>query len=102
MTDLLDAKGFMVGSPTLHRNLFPSISSFLCYLRGLKPQNKIAAAFGSYGWSGEAVEQITNELKEIGLDVIDPGVRAQYAPGKDDLDQVKQLAQQMISKIKEA
>jgi len=101
MTDLLDAKGFMVGSPTLHRNLFPSISSFLCYLRGLKPQNKIAAAFGSYGWSGEAVEQVTNELKEIGLDVIDPGVRAQYAPGEDDLDQVKQLAQQMITKIKE-
>jgi flavorubredoxin len=70
-------------------------------LRGLKPQNKIAAAFGSYGWSGEAVEQITNELKEIGLDVIDPGVRAQYVPGEDDLSQVKQLAQQMITKIKE-
>ncbi len=101
MTDLLDAKGFLVGSPTLHRNLFPSISSFLCYLRGLRPQNKIAAAFGSFGWSGEAVEQITNELKEIGLDVIDPGVRAQYAPGEEDLELVKQLAAQMITKIKE-
>ena len=77
-------------------------SSFLCYLKGLKPQHKIAAAFGSYGWSGEAVEQVTEILKEIGLDVIDPGVRAQYAPGDDDLNQVKELARQMITKIKEA
>ncbi len=75
LTEVLDAGAIIIGSPTLNNGIFPTVSDFLTYMKGLKPKNKVGAAFGSYGWSGEAVEQITNELKEIGLDVIDPGVR---------------------------
>jgi flavorubredoxin len=58
MTEVLDARAVIVGSPTLNNNLFPTVSDFLTYMKGLKPHNKIGAAFGSYGWSGEAVKQI--------------------------------------------
>ena len=44
--------------------IFPTVADLLCYLKGLKPKNKIGAAFGSYGWSGEAVKLIENELTE--------------------------------------
>jgi flavorubredoxin len=100
MTDILDAKGLLIGSPTLHRNMFPTLASFLCYMKGLKPQKKVAAAFGSYGWSGEAVQQITDVLNEIKLDVIEPGVKAVYVPDDHETEQVVLLAKSLLDRIK--
>jgi flavorubredoxin len=85
MTEVLDARAIIVGSPTLNNQLFPTVSDFLTYMKGLKPKNKIGAAFGSYGWSGEAVRQITGELKTMKFDVVAPGLRIQYVPDKDGL-----------------
>jgi flavorubredoxin len=86
MTEVLDAGAIIVGSPTLNNGLFPTVSDFLTYMKGLKPQNKVAAAFGSYGWSGESVKLINSQLEEMNFDVIDPGVKIQYVPGQKDLE----------------
>jgi len=80
MTEVLDAGAILVGSPTLNNGLFPTVSDFLTYMKGLKPQNKIAAAFGSYGWSGESVKLINSQLEDMKFEIIDPGVRIQYVP----------------------
>ena len=85
MTEVLDARAVIVGSPTLNNNLFPTVSDFLTYMKGLKPHNKIGAAFGSYGWSGEAVKQITEELKGMKFEMVEPGMRVQYVPDKETL-----------------
>jgi flavorubredoxin len=79
MTDVLDAKAVVIGSPTLNNGLFPTVSDFLTYLKGLKPQDKIGAAFGSYGWSGEAPRLITAELESMGFQIME-AVRHQYVP----------------------
>jgi flavorubredoxin len=86
MTEVFDAKAVIVGGPTLNNGLFPSLADFLTYMKGLKPQNKIGAAFGSYGWSGEAVKLITTELEAMKFQVIDPGLRIQYVPDKEGLE----------------
>ena len=85
ITDVLDAGAIIVGSPTLNNNIFPTVADFLTYMKGLKPQNKIAAPFGSFGWSGEAVKLVTKALEEMKFDVIDPGVRLQYVPDEKGL-----------------
>ena len=85
MTELFDARAVAVGSPTLNNGLFPTVADFLCYMRGLKPRNKIGAAFGSYGWSGEAVKLIEDELKEMKIDLIQPGLKVQFVPEKSVL-----------------
>ncbi len=85
MTDVLDAKAVVIGSPTLNNNLFPTISDFLTYMQGLKPLNKIGAAFGSYGWSGEAPKMITKALEKMKFDIVEP-VRHQYIPDGDALE----------------
>jgi len=85
MTDVLDAKAIVVGSPTLNNGLFPSVSDILTYMKGLRPQNKIGAAFGSYGWSGESVKLIHAELAAMKFDMIDDGLKIQYVPDKDGL-----------------
>ncbi len=83
MTEVLDARAVVVGSPTLNNQLFPTVSDFLTYMKGLKPKNKIGAAFGSYGWSGESVKMITKELEEMNFEIIDPGIRIQYVPDQN-------------------
>jgi flavorubredoxin len=80
MTEVLDAGAIVVGSPTLNNNVFPTVMDLLVYMKGLRPKNKIAAAFGSYGWSGESVQHIQRELTEMKFDLIEPGVRIQYVP----------------------
>ena len=65
MTEVLDAGAIVVGSPTLNNGMFPTVSDFLTYMKGLKPQNKIAAAFGSYGWSGESVKLIKSHFTHV-------------------------------------
>ena len=86
MTEVFDAKAVVVGGPTLNNGLFPSLADFLSYMKGLKPLNKIGAAFGSYGWSGEAVKIITQELESMKFDMIDPGLKIQYVPDKKSLE----------------
>lgn len=80
MTEILDAKAVLVGSPTLNNGLFPTVSDFMTYMKGLKPQNKIGAAFGSYGWSGESAKLIQKELEAAGFDMKEPELRIQYIP----------------------
>ena len=99
MTEVLDAGAILVGSPTLNNNIFPTVSDFLTYLRGLKPQNKVAAAFGSYGWSGESVKMITKELEEMKFKVVDPGVRIQFVPDKEGLEACRELARKVAKEL---
>jgi flavorubredoxin len=80
MTEVLDAKAIVVGSPTLNNNIFPTVGDVLTYMKGLKPQNKIGAAFGSYGWSGESVKLVQAELEAMKFKIIEPSVRIQYVP----------------------
>jgi flavorubredoxin len=85
ITEVLDAGAVIIGSPTINNGLFPTVSDFLTYMKGLKPKNKVAAAFGSYGWSGEAVKFINHEFEEMKFEVIDPGLRIQYVPDDNSI-----------------
>ena len=80
VTELLDAGALLVGSPTLNNNIFPTLADVLTYIKGLKPRNKIGVAFGSYGWSGEAVGQIHELFTTAGIEVVGEGVRVKYVP----------------------
>ena len=80
LTEVMDAKAIVVGSPTLNNGMFPTVADFLTYMKGLRPQNKLGAAFGSYGWSGEAVKLIEAELAAMKFDLIADGLRLQYVP----------------------
>ena len=101
MTEVFDAKAVVVGGPTLNNGLFPSLADFLCYMKGLKPLNKIGAAFGSYGWSGESTKIITNELEGMKFDMIDPGLKIQYVPDKEGLEQCYEYGRKIGKAVNE-
>jgi len=86
MTEVLDAKAIVMGSPTLNNGLFPSLSDILTYMKGLRPKNKLGAAFGSYGWSGESVKLLHEALSAMDFEMMDEGLKIQYVPERKDLN----------------
>ena len=99
VTEVLDAGAILVGSPTLNNGLFPTVADLLAYLKGLKPKDKIGAAFGSYGWSGEAVRLINEQLEAMKFDLIDPGLRLQYIPDEGGLGACRELGKKIAEKL---
>jgi flavorubredoxin len=95
MTDILTAKYICVGSPTLNNNILPTVAAFLTYLKGLAPGNRIALAFGSYGWGGQSIGIIETILKECNFTTLE-SIRLQYVPDDEDLKNLKEKLKQQI------
>jgi len=83
--EMLDARGYVVGSSTHDNDMLHHIAGFLEFLRGLRPKNRIACAFGSYGWAGGAVQAIEEMLKETGIEIAQPGISVKFVPDTDEL-----------------
>jgi len=100
-TEVLDAGALVVGSPTINNGLFPTVADVMCYLQGLKPANLIGAAFGSYGWSGEAVGLIEAILKEMKVEIAGKGISVRYVPTNEVLGQCIALGRQVAESLKQ-
>ena len=101
ITELLNAGALVIGSSTLNNGMLPRMADLLHYMKGLRPANKIGAAFGSYGWSGEGVKLINAIMEEMKFTVIDPGINVQYVPGHDDLRRCVELGHKVAKALKE-
>jgi len=91
ITEIFKSRAIIIGSPTFNNGLLPTIAPVLEDLKGLRFQNKIGAAFGSYGWSGEAVKLIEEHLARCKIPVVAAGVRAKWQPKPDDLAACREL-----------
>jgi len=98
--EVLDAKALIIGSPTLNNGMFPSVAEFLCYLKGLKPRNKIGAAFGSHGWGGGGVKAVQQELEQAGVELIDSKLAFKFVPDEGEIKQCEDFGREMAGKIK--
>jgi len=98
-TEILNAGAIVIGSPTINNNIFPTVADVMSYLKGLKPKNLIGAAFGSYGWSGEAVGQIENILREMKVDIVGESVTARYIPDDEAILQCYNLGKHIAEKL---
>jgi len=101
MTEVLTTSAIALGCPTLNNGLLPRMAGFLMYMRGLKPTNKIGAAFGSFGWSGEAVKLMNEAMEGMKFEIIDPGVKIKYVPEHDNLKDCVELGRKIGRAVKE-
>ncbi|MBI3991095.1 MAG: flavodoxin domain-containing protein, partial [Candidatus Omnitrophica bacterium] len=97
--EMLDAKGFLIGSSTHDNDMLPNIAGFLEFLKGLKPKNRVAGVFGSYGWSGGAVASIGNVLKGGGIEVIDTSLSVKFRPDMDELKKCYEFGIEFAKRI---
>lgn len=100
IAEVFKAKAIIIGSPTFNQGLLPSISPILEELKGLKFQNKVSAAFGAYGWSGEAVGLIEEILSRSKIPIVAESVRAKWQPKADDLARCRELGGKVGQVIK--
>ncbi len=103
MTELADCGAVVVGSPTHNNNVMPFIASMLTYMKGLRPQNRIAAAFGSYGWSGESPKIVYEWLESMKMEMVGDPLRHQWSTSHEALKAChelgKQVGEALIAKI---
>ncbi|MEM4733530.1 MAG: FprA family A-type flavoprotein [Candidatus Bathyarchaeia archaeon] len=100
MTEILEAKAVVVGSPTLNNGIFPTLSAFLTYATGLKPKGKLWSFFGSYGWGGGAVKAMMEMAQKAGFQIHEPSIEVKYVPDQADLKKCFELGQQIAVKVK--
>lgn len=95
MTKVLDAQAIVLGSSTLNNGILPRLGGFLMYMKGLKPGNKLGAAFGSFGWSGEAVGQLNTMMTEMKIELIGEGLRLKYVPTPENIEECIQYGREL-------
>ena len=85
------ADGFLLGSPTLVGDALPPIYEMLVGLNPIIHKGKPAGAFGSYGWSGEAVPKLTAQMQAIGLALPVEGLKVRFKPSEAQLAEARQF-----------
>ena len=90
------ADGVLFGSPTFLGDTLQPIGELLAALHPYNLKGKLCAAFGSYGWSGEAVGNITGRLEQLKAKTL-PGVRARLKPSEQELEQARALAREFAA-----
>ena len=98
--EIRDADAIAIGSSTFYYKMLPPMENFINSLGKADVKGKIGAAFGSYGWSGEAPVMIADRMREIGMKVIDPVLRIQYSPTEKDIEECKRLGKDIANKVK--
>ena len=93
------ADGFLLGSPTLVGDALPPVYEMFLGLNPIIHKGKPAGAFGSYGWSGEALALINGELKDAGFDVVDEGRRINWVPDEAALDEMRAYGRILAAKF---
>ncbi|MBL7168538.1 FprA family A-type flavoprotein [Candidatus Bathyarchaeota archaeon] len=99
IADILEAKAVLVGTPTLNNGLFPTVASFLAYMKGLKPKNKIGAVFGSFGWGGGAKRAAEEEMKAAGIDLVESELDFRFRPTEEELEKAVQFGVELAKRI---
>lgn len=94
-----DAKGLLIGSPTILADAVFPVYNFLATLYPITHHFLRSSAFGSYGWSGEAVPNMIDRMKQLRMKTSD-GFRAKFNPGSEDLDKLKVWAKEYAERIK--
>ena len=82
--------GFIIGTPTLAGHAPTQIQTALGIVLSTAAKNKLAGVFGSYGWSGEAVDLVENKLKDAGYALGFESIRVKFKPTDITLQECKE------------
>jgi len=90
LAEIETAAGLLIGSPTLVGDTLPPVWELLTHLSPISHAHLVAAAFGAYGWSGEAVPNIEGRLRSLRMEVL-PGLRINFKPSAGNLEEAFQF-----------
>ncbi|MDD2216760.1 MAG: FAD-dependent oxidoreductase, partial [Eubacteriales bacterium] len=87
LKELYWADGILLGTPTIVGEALKPIWDITTSLFAKTHGEKLASAFGSYGWSGEGVPNIIQRLKQLKMKVFGEGLRVKFKPNSGQLQE---------------
>lgn len=94
--------GFIIGSPTLGGHMPTQVQTALGIVLSAAAKSKLAGVFGSYGWSGEAVDEIESKLEDAGYRFGFDTIRVKFKPTDVTLQQCKEAGTDFAQALKKA
>lgn len=94
--------GFIIGSPTLGGHMPTQVQTALGIVLSTAAKSKLAGVFGSYGWSGEAIDDIESKLQDAGYSFGFDTIRVKFKPTDVTLQQCKEAATDFAQALKKA
>ena len=95
LVEVFRSRTIAVGSPTVSNDVLATLTPILHDIKGLKFKNKLGAAFGCYGWSGEAVKRIEAHFEACKIPVIREGIRCKWQPRAEDLEACRAFGREL-------
>ncbi len=98
---MVKADGIIIGSPTINQNTLLPVYKLFSVINPIRDKGKPAAAFGSYGWSGEAVKLIEDHLRNLKLKVVGEGLTARFFPNSKETDRLISFGEEFVKVLLE-
>ena len=90
------ASGIMIGSPTINQDAVKPAWDVLSLVCAITNRGKAAAAFGSYGWSGEGVPMLTQRLKSLKFKVVEEGLKFNFVPDVKEYEKADKFVEEYL------
>ncbi len=97
--EMLEAKGILLGSPTLNNGMFPTMGDFLTYVKGLKPKGKIFGLFGSHGWGGGAIREMRRHLEAEKFEIWEKELAVQFVSDPEESKKTIQFGREFARRV---
>jgi len=98
---MVKADGIIIGSPTINQNTLLPVYKLFSVINPIRDKGKPAAAFGSFGWSGEAVKLIEDHLRNLKLKVVGEGLTARFFPNSKETDRLISFGEEFVKVLQE-
>ena len=98
---VVKADGLLIGSPTINQNTLLPVYKLFSVINPIRDKGKLGCAFGSFGWSGEAVGLIENHLKNLKMKVPFKGQTARFYPNKEESQKLIDLGVMFAKALRE-
>jgi flavorubredoxin len=89
----------LVGTATINRDAPPQVWHALSLFSLVTPKAKVAAVFGSFGWSGEAVKLVEERLKGLRFKLAAPSLTLRFRPTADDLAACRKFGEEAAQAV---
>jgi len=87
------ADALIAGSPTINQNTLLPVYKLFAAINPLRDRGKPAAAFGSFGWSGETADIIESNLNGLKMKIVQKAYKSKFSPGEEQSQQLIEFGQ---------
>jgi flavorubredoxin len=98
---IIKCDGILVGSPTINQNTLLPVYKMFGLINPLRDKKKLAGSFGSYGWSGEAVKLIEDNLRNLKLVIAQESLSIKFYPHGEKAEELKSYGKNFAKKLRE-